>query len=154
MTRARPSVPGKHSSAVDTGDSKVVRFFSVEGQRRRLEFAGMPLARAMTPEEETRHLSELQTQEEASRTTAEADGKAAREPVEGALGRATRGRHEADAHDEPPEAAGRRSGGRAVTPAAVPAEPPPRATASRAEVRRGIVSRRGVIGAPQSRAEE
>jgi hypothetical protein len=72
-----------------------VRFFSVEGQRRRLEFAKLSPARAMTPEEEARYLGGLRAQ-----------------------------------------------------------EPAPGSAVPRAETCRGIVSRRGVIGASQSRAEE
>jgi hypothetical protein len=76
------AIPGKAqdpASGGAAGARKVVRFFSVEGQRRRLEFAKLPPARAMTPEEESRYLGELQAQEKASREKAEAQEKAARE---------------------------------------------------------------------------
>jgi hypothetical protein len=200
MRSAGSPVPGRHDGAAETaGAPKAVRFFSVEGQRRRLEFATRPPARAMTPEEETRYLGELQAQEEAARKQAEADQKAAREgvarekagrsraapagggsravdgvddgraqPAAPGRGRARHGRHAGDTDDESVAEAGRRSGGRrAVTgsgdapstsrgaaPAPAPAQPASRTVETPAETRRGMVSRRGVIGASQPRAEE
>jgi hypothetical protein len=188
---------------------RVVRFFSVEGQRRRLEFAKMPPARAMTPEEENKFLNELQAQERAVREKAEAAEKVAREkaarekaarsraaagrgrrvaddgagqgrdPGEAAAAvppraRTSRARHVADADGEPAPGVGHRSGGRRVGSAsedgAAPGRPTRPATAGSApaptassadggpdrwgEPGRGIVSRRGVIGAPQPREEK
>lgn len=57
----------------------MVRFFSVEGQRRRLEFAKLPPARAMTPEEEAEFLEQLAAKERAAREKAAAEEKATRQ---------------------------------------------------------------------------
>jgi colicin import membrane protein len=62
------------------GARKVAGFFSVEGQRRRLEFARMPPVRAMTPEEETKYLGALLAQEKAAQEKA-AQEKAAQEKI-------------------------------------------------------------------------
>jgi hypothetical protein len=205
MNEATSPVPGKGNSAAGAGavgGPKVVRFFSVEGQRRRLEFAKMRPARAMTPEEETRYLGELQAQEEAARKKVQAEETAARErvarekaarsraasagrggragedradgrsqPAESAAGDrswATRGRHAAEQAEESASSEGHRSGGRraatgsgdaptagrVVPPAQPSSDPLPHPAVTRSEIRRGIVSRRGVIGAPRPRDEE
>jgi colicin import membrane protein len=82
MSSAKPPAPRKDQGgqgSTNAGAPKVVRFFSVEGQRRRLEFAKLPPARAMTPEEEAQFMDQLEARERAAREKAAAEEKAARQ---------------------------------------------------------------------------
>lgn len=117
MNSAKPSGQGKDRNTAAPGDPagarKVVRFFSVEGQRRRLEFAKMPPARAMTPEEEVRYLGELQAQEKAAQEKAAARERAAQEKAareKAARSRtaaAARGKHDSHHPEESADPVGR-----------------------------------------------
>jgi colicin import membrane protein len=114
MSSAKPPAPRKDQGgqgSTNAGAPKLVRFFSVEGQRRRLEFAKLPPARAMTPEEEAQFMDQLEARERAAREKAAAEEKAARQKTAREKGAREKGAREKGARAKA-AAAGR--GGRAA----------------------------------------
>jgi hypothetical protein len=93
--------------AAAAGSRKVVRFFSVEGQRRRLEFANLPPARAMTSEEEKTFLAELKEKQEKEASERDAQERSAA-AAKAAKSKQNRGNEGANDDDR-----SGRSGGRA-----------------------------------------